>query len=188
MTEPGPSDAPLGTAVAPCAGCRPRIYVACLAAYNAGHLHGAWIDASTPDEVGAEVSAMLRASPEPGAEEHAIHDHESFEGASISEWAGFDAVCALAAFIAQHGALGAKLYSHFGDDLEQAENAFEAYAGRFRSAAEFAEETTRETGTKIPSSLEAYIDWEALARDLELGGDIVVFHTGFDEAHIFWSR
>ena len=24
----------------------PRIYVACLAAYNNGHLHGAWIDAA----------------------------------------------------------------------------------------------------------------------------------------------
>ncbi len=25
---------------------QPRIYVACLAAYNNGHLHGAWIDAA----------------------------------------------------------------------------------------------------------------------------------------------
>ena len=62
----------------------PRIYVACLAAYNNGCLHGRWIDATTPDEIRREVSAMLAASPEPGSEEHAIHDYEGFEGAHLS--------------------------------------------------------------------------------------------------------
>ena len=43
-----------------------RIYVACLAAYNNGILHGKWIPASTDtDEIWAEVSAMLKASPIP---------------------------------------------------------------------------------------------------------------------------
>ena len=34
---------------------QPRIYVACLAAYNNGCLHGRWIDATTPDEIRREV-------------------------------------------------------------------------------------------------------------------------------------
>ncbi len=43
----------------------PRIYVACLAAYNAGDLHGAWIDADqSADDIHAAVVAMLKASPE----------------------------------------------------------------------------------------------------------------------------
>lgn len=47
-----------------------RIYVADLAAYNAGHLHGIWIDATLElDEIQARVSAMLEASPVKGAEE-----------------------------------------------------------------------------------------------------------------------
>ena len=43
----------------------PRIYVACLAAYNAGTLHGAWIDADQSAEaIWAEIRAMLATSPE----------------------------------------------------------------------------------------------------------------------------
>lgn len=43
-----------------------RIYVSCLASYNAGILHGAWIDASEDvEEMQEEVNAMLRGSPCP---------------------------------------------------------------------------------------------------------------------------
>lgn len=43
-----------------------RIYVACLASYNNGVLHGAWIDAqSDADAMQEEVNAMLRASKFP---------------------------------------------------------------------------------------------------------------------------
>lgn len=41
---------------------------------------------------------------------------------------------------------------------------------------------------QIPQSLRYYIDWEALARDMALNGEIMVFKTGFDEVHVFWSR
>jgi antirestriction protein len=43
----------------------PRIYVACLAAYNAGCLHGAWIDADqSATDLWEDISTMLKASPE----------------------------------------------------------------------------------------------------------------------------
>lgn len=167
---------------------RPRIYVACLAAYNSGCLHGRWIDATTPDEIWEQVRVMLADSPEQGAEEWAIHDYEGFEGANLSEYASFETVCELADFITEHGELGAKLMSHFGDDLAEARAAFEDYAGEYRSAADFAEELHAELGTAIPESLSYYIDWQALARDMALNGEIMVFQTGFDEVHVFWSR
>ena len=58
---------------------KPRIYVACLAAYNNGYLHGAWVDA-TQDAwaIWGVVQKMLAASPVADAEEWAIHDHEGF--------------------------------------------------------------------------------------------------------------
>ncbi len=173
---------------ASCPSERPRLYVACLAAYNAGLLHGRWIDVTTPDELWAQVSAMLRESPVEGAEEHAIHDYEGFEGAPVSEYASFEDVCALAEFIAEHGALGAKVYRHVDEELDLAIAAFDDYAGEYKDAAHFAEEFTRESGTQIPEALQYYIDWEAMARDLVLNGEIFVIETGFDEAHIFWSR
>jgi antirestriction protein len=44
----------------------PRIYVACLASYNSGILHGEWIDATADaDEMQDEVNRILRASPCP---------------------------------------------------------------------------------------------------------------------------
>lgn len=40
-----------------------RFYAACLASYNAGILHGAWIDATRDeDEMSEQVQAMLEAS------------------------------------------------------------------------------------------------------------------------------
>ena len=66
------------------------------------------------------VRTMLPASPEPHSDEHTIHDHEGFEGASLSEYASFETACDLADFVEEHGELGAKLFSHFGDDLAEA--------------------------------------------------------------------
>jgi len=58
-----------------------RIYVACLAAYNNGKLHGAWIDATQDiDDIQCQINQMLADSPEPDAEEYAIHDYEEFGG------------------------------------------------------------------------------------------------------------
>ncbi|MCC2603641.1 antirestriction protein ArdA [Sphingopyxis yananensis] len=89
-------------------GSNPRIYVACLAAYNNGYLYGAWIDADqNADEIREEIAAMLGRSPIEHAEEYAIHDYEGFEGVTISEYAGIDTLARLGAFIAEHGALGA---------------------------------------------------------------------------------
>lgn len=166
---------------------RPRIYVACLAAYNNGFLHGQWIAATTPNEIMAQVRSMLARSPEPNAEEWAIHDYEGFEGCHLSEYASFESVCELAAFIEEHGELGAQLYNYFGSNLEDAREAFEEYAGEYRSTADFAETLHEDTGTKIPESLKYYIDWEALARDMSLNGDIFTIELAFDEVHVFWS-
>ena len=139
--------APLGTPTGPREEDCPRIYVACLAAYNSGHLHGCWIDATSPDEISGGVRAMLADSPISNAEEWAIHDYEGFQGARLSEYASFETVCELAAFIGEHGALGAKLYEHFGDDLNQASAQFEDYAGEHKSLGAFAEDLHEQTGT-----------------------------------------
>ena len=190
MTEHHPDPAQT-TCTTPAYPDRPRIYVACLAAYNNGCLHGRWITATTPDEIRTQVRAMLAASPIPHTEEWAIHDYEGFEGAHLSEYASFETVCELADFIQDHGELGAKLLNHFGDDLAEARAAFDEYAGEYLSAADFAEQLHEgELGerTEIPESLRYYIDWEALARDMALNGEIMVFQTSFDEVHIFWSR
>lgn len=167
---------------------RPRIYVACLAAYNAGRLHGAWIDITEPDDIRDRVSAMLKESPDAGAEEWAIHDYEGFAGAYLSEWESFETICTLADFISEHGALGAKLYTHFGNDLDQARAQLDDYAGQYESLGYFAEQLHDDIGTDIPDALKFYIDWDALGQDMELSGDIVSFELRPGEIHIFWAQ
>lgn len=164
-----------------------RIYVACLAAYNAGYLHGRWIEANqAPYEIWKEVSAMLRQSPIPNAEEWAIHDYEGFEGATIEEYSGFDEVSNIAAFIAEHGALGGELIGYYSD-LDAARSAIEDhYAGEYESVSDFAREITQQT-QEIPSNLAFYIDYERMARDMEIG-DVLALETGHSQVHIFWQH
>jgi antirestriction protein len=81
----------------------PRIYVGSLSDYNAGTLHGCWIDVAgkDADQIHTEVQAMLARSPEFArfpmggpAEEWAIHDRENFYGWSVGEWADFTTIAA----------------------------------------------------------------------------------------------
>lgn len=164
-----------------------RIYVACLAAYNSGILHGCWIDAEQDAyAIYDEVRAMLAVSPMEDAEEWAIHDYEGFEGVRLSEYEGLAEVSELAAFIAEHGEIGGQLVNHLGS-LNDAEKALEdAYAGEYKSLADFAEELI-EQSIEIPDSLRFYIDYEAMARDIEIN-EVFTIDTGFEQVHVFWSH
>ncbi|MGB3456539.1 MAG: antirestriction protein ArdA [Litorimonas sp.] len=168
-------------------GDRPAIYVACLAAYNNQTLHGAWIWADDADEMRAATQAMLARSPEPGAEEWAIHDYAGFEGLSLSEYQSFEAVAEMAAFIEERGALGAKVAEHYGGDLDDARKAFEEYAGEYESFADYARELMEDCGPKVPEAFRYYIDWASMGEDMELNGDIVSFEMGIQSVHIFRS-
>lgn len=178
-TNAHPTDAPDDT---------PRIYVACLAAYNHGILHGAWIDATLePDAILEATKAMLKASPIPDAEEWAIHDYEGFENFRLSEWEDFAKVHAYATFIKEHGLLGAELLAH-ANTLEDAQTFMEdGYRGCYTSLADFAQELIEDI-TKIPENLAYYIDYERMARDMEMSGDIFTIETAHDEVHVFWNH
>ena len=164
----------------------PRIYVACLSAYNNGYLHGAWIDAGQETwDIWAAIEKMLRASPMPDAEEYAIHDYEGFEGIRISESEGIEQVRGVAAFVTEHGTLGAAIYNDLGGYLDEAREAMtDRYLGCYASLADYMEEVTEDSIT-IPQPLAYYIDWEAMGRDAELNGDVATVRTAHDEVHVF---
>lgn len=164
-----------------------RIYVACLAAYNSGVLHGRWIDATQGESgIWDDVNATLKASPEENAEEWAIHDYEGFEGVQISEYEGFESVCEIAKFIEEHGRLGGQLLAHC-HTIEEAKTALEDnYCGEYESVSDYAEQLTQET-ILIPDNLRFYIDYEKMGRDLEIN-DIFTVETAHREVHVFWSH
>ncbi len=163
-----------------------RIYVACLAAYNNGYLHGAWIDATQGAwGIWEDIQKMLVASPIPEAEEHAIHDYEGFEGARISEYTDIETVAKLAEFITEHGALGGAVLEYYNNDLDEANEALtERYLGQYTSLADYVQEMTEDSMT-IPQTLQYYIDWPAMARDAEINGDLFTISTAYNEVHVF---
>lgn len=157
---------------------RPKIYVACLASYNAGHLHGEWILADQePQEIQAAIHSMLGKSPEPFAEEWAIHDYEGFSSISLGEWPSLERVSTLAKLIAEHGEPFALWYqnqdgSNF-DCSELEEMFLEQWQGAFESETDFAYKLLEETGklSELPTWAQSYFDYESYARDLNISGD-----------------
>jgi len=165
----------------------PRIYVACLAAYNGGRLHGEWIDADqSADEIDEAIKLMLSRSPEPSAEEWAIHDYENFRGIEIGESTATKTIVAIAELLREHESAGAIAYEHFGD-LEQAQKALtDQYYGEWSSLADWAEDYFEDSGEleKVPEALRSYIDFKRWADDLEMSGEI--FSVEADgRVHIF---
>jgi antirestriction protein len=173
----------------PMADVTPRIYVADLAAYNSGTLHGRWIDAAqSSDEIQAEIDAMLKASPEPFAEEWAIHDYEGFGDLKLHEYESIADVARLARLLEEHGEMFSAVVAHYGNlsDLDRAEEAMtEHYQGRFDDLSDWAYQFAMDTDALGPYA--DYIDWERVGHDAELGGDIfTIEHDG--QVHVFWNH
>lgn len=150
-----------------------KIYVACLAAYNAGILHGAWINAESDEEAMQEaVAAMLAASPVPDAEEFAIHDYDGFP--NMGEYPGLDAVAEMAAIFEDFDYIGAddlrEILKDFGSPEEAREALTDNFVGTFDTFREYADQAADEMlaahNVKDDSPLSRYFDYEAFARDL----------------------
>jgi len=154
----------------------PRIYVADLAAYTHGRLHGVWLDATRDaEELWADIRAMLASSPEPLAEEFAILDHEDFTGYPLGEHENLAFVSRLAKGIAEHG----QAFAAYADWNRQAdpelEHFAEAHEGTYPTREAWAEEVANELfewpryREAIPEPLRGHVtlDLTSLALDLE---------------------
>lgn len=163
-----------------------KVYAACLASYNQGILHGAWIEVPRdPSELLEEISKMLKASPVQGAEEWAFHDYEA--PFHISEAQDIDKLCEWVEQIETadmpddvvEAALGA-----YAGNVEDAIAALECYYGTFESWTDYAYDVVESLGylSDVPEFVSRYFDYEAFGRDLaydhmstELNGKLYIF-------------
>lgn len=161
-------------------GLRPRIWVASLADYNNGKLHGDWLDATAgADELARGVERILASSTEPGAEEHAIFDYDEFGSFRVGEYEDLATIARVAAGIAEHGAAfaaWAELHDADPDMLAQFED---AYLGYYDTAEEWARESLADLEAMldragIPDALRPHVrvDYDGWARDAEAGGEV----------------
>jgi len=125
----------------------------------------------------AEISAMLRGSPEAGAEEWAVHDFEGFGEIALSEWPDISRVSKIASLIEDHGDAFPLWYtSQDGQnvDVDELEEKFlEQWQGAHDSKEAFADYLLDSTGqlSELPEFARRYFNFESYARDLELSGD-----------------
>lgn len=184
----------------------PRVFVTCLAAYNSGHLHGKWYDVtSEPDDLRQAIQEVLATSPEPGAEEWFYTDWSGIPETIAGEYADVEDLCQWAHEVedAEQRGLDTAAFWEYVDDQGQpevegiAERAADDYIGHYDSLADFAEEFVEERdgipdarpiemrGTVV--DVLQHIDYEAIGRDLVLGGDYTTYDT-HPGVYVFWNR
>jgi antirestriction protein len=168
-----------------------KIYVACLSAYNSGHLHRMWIDATQDSsEIQEDIDWMLSWSPvrdTEACEEWAIHDYENWQDIKLGEHEDIEHIAELAQLLEEHGKAYALYYEHYGSDTT-AEDFQERYLGQYEDEEDFVYEMWEQDGTlKKLQEIginECYINWEAIARDWFIS-DFFSAEVGYNETYVF---
>lgn len=160
-----------------------KIYVACLASYNSGRMHGAWIDLEgvDADDIREAIAGVLKGSPEPGAEEWAIHDYDDDTGAlhDLGEHPDIDDLAARVEAVEEIALeypddIVKHLVEWVSDKTEPGNwkaHLNDAYGGQM-TPKDYAAEMAESCGEPIPEHLQHYIDWAAMARDMALNGEV----------------
>jgi len=164
----------------------PRIWVASLADYNNGTLHGVWLNAAQDEaELQAAVDTMLAASPltaetgEP-AEEWAIHDFQGFGPLRIDEHGSLSWISLVGKGIAQYG-LAFAAYADVVQEEALLGTFDAAYLGHYDSVHAYLEQRVNDLGydrvldEAVPPTIRPYvkIDISGTADDLLDKGDLV---------------
>ncbi|WP_369044672.1 antirestriction protein ArdA [Sinomonas sp. P10A9] len=174
----------------------PAIYVASLADYVNGRLHGTWIDATIgADAIHREIEAMLATSKEPAPEEWAIHDYENFGPLRLGEYDSIERVAAIAEHIKEKGPAFAAWLDYTGLDQEDWTYFDDAYLGEYETLDVYTEQLIDDLGyarildESLPESIRSYvkIDGHAMAQDLEASGDVFTVESD-SGVYVFSSR
>lgn len=174
----------------------PAIYVASLADYNNGVLHGKWIDAARePWEIQGDINDILDSSPQLDAEEWAIHDYDQFGSWRVQEYDSIETVSQIARAIRHHGYPFAAWLTTFDRPPENFDSFHDDYLGHYDSVEDYVEQMVDDLGyeaeiDKLPRHLRDYvrIDYAAIARDMELSGDITAVNDPNDGLWMFRTR
>jgi antirestriction protein len=173
---------------------QPRIWIGSLADYNAGRLHGDWLDATVDSiDLQAAVNRILASSGEPDAEEWGIFDYDDFGDFKVDEHEALNQVAAVARGIVEYGpafATWAEIHDGNPDMLTQFEDCF---MGTYESPTDWAREMLDASGIEVtldrevPTDLRAYIqfDYDGFARDARLSGDVHIEDAPAGKVWIF---
>lgn len=164
-----------------------RIFISCLAAYNAGFIHGKWVTAlNSPDKIYDIIKKEILATSPQHSTEWAIHDYEGFGGLNITD-ESIEEICEMAQIISEWSELGIEIIQYCGSAYEAKQMLEDRYLGKFKSLEEYAQAFVKSKGhlDGIPDYISKHLDYRSLAQNLEYNGDVVIFEIGEYECHVF---
>ena len=184
----------------------PKVWISDLASYNAGYNRGRWLylpDYSDADALMNAVSSLLaewdRDKPEDVTgpiEEYHISDWEGLPDGMMRRYSGMEDFRKAYGFLdlleecrnpdAVKAAYEWDLFDGYEPD-EYLDRFDECYAGTFDEKADWAADFLEGTGQVPDGHMQHYVDYEAYARDAEIGGDIDFFREG-GQYHVFWAH
>lgn len=166
-----------------------QVWIACLASYNAGHLHGRWVEVTDAEDLRDAITAVLKSSKEPDAEEWAIHDYDGF-GHNLTSLLGenpdLDNLVALTALDWDMDLIdGVAGYLGTANASEIEQMLDDNYIGTFSTLRDYAVEVADEhLLADVPDEVARYFDYDSYARDLafdlleiDVPEGVALFHT-----------
>lgn len=148
-----------------------RVYIASLADYVAGILHGEWVDVENPDvdEINEAIAKILKTSPTPGAEEFAIHDYELPHGIQIGEYMSIEELVDLVERIntfnenTEHMGedVQAEIVAHYGDSDDAL-----SVTGGWPLDSDHFEEIYHDSLKNLPDFIKRNIDWDSIISEI----------------------
>jgi len=149
----------------------PRIYVANLAAYNAGRLRGAWIEPSSDvEELAEQVTEAIGGNPDL---EWAFHDYDAFP--NMGENPSLKDVAEMAELLEEHPYAIVKAAMNFvgRDDVDALRDWLDEGYGTYESKRDYVEQMVDDVyGDKIPADLaDRYFDYDAFGHDVLIDAD-----------------
>lgn len=149
-----------------------QMYAASLSDYNAGRLHGAWIDleGKTADEIQEEINDMLAESRELVAEEWAAHDWEDMPADHFGEYPNLEDVAEFVAVVEANDYLedAAEVVGVFVELGHSATDFEDYFHGVWDSERDYAQQYAKDIGA-VPESYTwptSCIDWEQATWEL----------------------
>ena len=143
-------------------------YIACLASYNSGTLHGAWIDLEEVgdiDDIQECINWVIATSSEPGAEEYAVHDWAGVPRSMQAEWPNWGETLALIHAIAEHGEAFEVWHGNAPEYNNDPADFQKDYVGSYDSGADFVREYYEEHHGDALTAIDELafaIDWKAV--------------------------
>lgn len=191
-----------------------RVWIGSLSDYNAGRLHGEWVDVtSDPDELWAAIRRVLASSPEARefpqggpAEEWAFMDHEGFAPYRPGEYESVEKLCAIVEQVEEHGPAFLAWLSHEDHEPDEFDRFEDERLGEWDSVRAYVEDLVDNCGLpglpptvdipkqsapweteplNIAETLSSYLDWDALERDLFTHGTEYAVDSGNGTVYIF---